>query len=230
MPCFADTFVRSRKNATRSPFLVTFGLLFSAVTVVFAPNLASAQVIHACVSSSGAIVIKATCTKKQTPLTWNVAGPAGSAGPAGQAGAAGSAGPAGPQGPPGPAGSGTLSSNTNVQSINLVDASSKVIATLGTFSGEPNLVFYDGSGKIVISVGLASTGAGIAAFDGNSILAGTGIVRNAWGIISPIIGDFTFDANGKLRTQLGDGIDDSYSGLFFYDANGARQTAVMYNP
>jgi len=100
-----------------------------AVAAVFVmPGAASAQSqpIQACVNRQGKIVrIGPTCSKKQTTLSWNIAGPqgpigtvgpqgaqgpAGSPGAAGPTGAMGLVGPTGPQGtqgpqgPPGPAG------------------------------------------------------------------------------------------------------------------------------
>ena len=100
----------------------------AAAAVFVMPGAASAQSqpIQACVNRQGKIVrIGPTCSKKQTNLSWNIAGPqgpigtvgpqgaqgpagspgaAGPTGPAGPDGAAGSQGPQGPTGPPGPAG------------------------------------------------------------------------------------------------------------------------------
>jgi len=80
-----------------------------AAAAVFAmPSAASAQSqpIQACVNRQGKIVkIGTTCSKKQTTLSWNIAGPQGPIGPVGPAGAQGPAGPAGPTGPAGAAGS-----------------------------------------------------------------------------------------------------------------------------
>ncbi len=63
----------------------------ACITVAFFPNVASAQVIKACVAKSGAITVllKSACKKGDTLLTWNTTGPAGAAGPAGPAGPAG---------------------------------------------------------------------------------------------------------------------------------------------
>ena len=100
----------------------------AAAAVFVMPGAASAQSqpIQACVNRQGKIVrIGPTCSKKQTNLSWNIAGPqgpigtvgpqgaqgpAGSPGAAGPTGAMGLVGPTGPQGtqgpqgPPGPAG------------------------------------------------------------------------------------------------------------------------------
>jgi len=82
-----------------------------AVAAVFAmPGAATAQSqpIQACVNHRGKIVaIGATCGKKQTTLSWNIAGPQGPIGPVGVQGArgpTGSVGAAGPTGPTGPVG------------------------------------------------------------------------------------------------------------------------------
>jgi hypothetical protein len=283
--------------------------LAAMIAIAFVPSLASAQMIHACVSSGGAIIIRNTCTRQQTALTWAVNG------------APGPKGDTGPQGPAGPAGSGTLSANTNVQSLNLVDASNHIIARLAaqpnggggltffdsngnrfilvgvsddgtqagltaydgnTFASGSGVVrtrfgvagstdaipgfgmnvfgadgtsriglgtsldgttvpagmgFYDGMGKLTVGLGINSTiGAGIAVYDGNSILAGTGIPRNSWGVTNSGggnlagIGNTTFDANGIERTRWGDAIDDSLSDISFFDANGGLRAYVEYFP
>lgn len=78
------------------------------------PQLASAQVISACVSTAdGTMRIATTCKRNETPLSWNQVGPQGPTGPQGPqgpqgvpgvAGIPGPMGPAGPAGPTGPAG------------------------------------------------------------------------------------------------------------------------------
>jgi type VI secretion system secreted protein Hcp len=60
------------------------------------------QTINACVGPDGKLGLAAadgTCKKNETPLSWNIVGPAGAAG------ATGATGETGPQGPAGPAGS-----------------------------------------------------------------------------------------------------------------------------
>lgn len=84
--------------------------LCATAAVLITPVAAGAQSqpIQACANKQGKIVsIGVTCTKKQTSLSWNTAGPQGPAGPVGPQGAQGppgSAGPTGPQGSAGPAG------------------------------------------------------------------------------------------------------------------------------
>lgn len=120
------------------------------------------------------------------------------------------------------------------QAFDLENSSGQILATLTQVSGKPNLVFFDGSGKTVLGVGLTSNAAGITVVDGNSILAGSGIARNTWGITNSGalsgIGGATFDADGKQRTRWGDAIDDSSSGIQFDDSNGAFRTGVEYDP
>ncbi len=102
----------------------------AAVLVIPVAAGAQSQPIQACANKQGKIVsIGVACTKKQTSLSWNIAGsqgpsgpigpqgaqgpqgspgptgPVGSAGPAGAQGAAGPQGPTGPTGSTGPAGS-----------------------------------------------------------------------------------------------------------------------------
>lgn len=70
-------------------------LLGIVAILLIAPLAASAQVIHACVKQGGTVKIvadSADCRPVETPLSWNVQGPAGPQGPPGEPG---------PQGPPG---------------------------------------------------------------------------------------------------------------------------------
>jgi large repetitive protein len=91
-------------------------VLVPAAVVLAAAGVAGAAlqadgVINACRSkSTGVLRVPSpgtSCKGDETPLQWNVtgpAGPAGAAGPPGPAGATGAAGPIGPAGPAGPAG------------------------------------------------------------------------------------------------------------------------------
>ena len=91
---------------------VVHAVLAGAVLWLVGAGAAQAQgvapgVIVACVGPTGdmrAVSGGDTCKRNETPLTWNVQGPAGVPGPAGQAGPAGQGGPAGPAGPEGAAG------------------------------------------------------------------------------------------------------------------------------
>ena len=62
--------------------------------------------IHSCVRNGSIRIVGAneTCRAGETPLDWNITGPAGPPGPAGPQGPQGIQGPAGPQGATGPQG------------------------------------------------------------------------------------------------------------------------------
>lgn len=80
-------------------------LAASAVGVVLTQSTDTA--IHACVDRRGGVRIVAAgagCEARETPISWNQAGPAGPAGAPGAAGEPGPPGPAGPEGPTGPQG------------------------------------------------------------------------------------------------------------------------------
>lgn len=66
------------------------------------PNVAGAETIYACKANAQGtirmVTATATCSSKETKISWNTEGPMG---PAGASGAAGPAGPAGDPGPPG---------------------------------------------------------------------------------------------------------------------------------
>src|SRR5262245_8099988 len=71
------------------------GVMATATAYAAAEPTAAATTISGCVSSKGDLRVVAagsSCSKNETPLSWNIQGPAG---PAGVAGPAGPAGPAG---------------------------------------------------------------------------------------------------------------------------------------
>jgi hypothetical protein len=75
--------------------------------LLFSSSGVRSQVINACVDNrTGVFRISSTagCTNKESPLSWNQAGPPGPAGPVGPIGPVGPQGATGPQGAPGPAG------------------------------------------------------------------------------------------------------------------------------
>ena len=95
----------------RRVLLVALPLALAAgVALAAQPNARrpSNAVINACVKKkSGKVRIVASlnaCRRGESPLSWNVQGPAGSRGPTGPAGSAGATGPAGAAGPKGDAG------------------------------------------------------------------------------------------------------------------------------
>ncbi len=219
-------------------------------------NIASAATIEACVKKSGAITIllKGTCKKSETLLTWNTAGavgPAGPQGPSGLEGPAGpegptgamgsvgpigSAGPAGPTGPSGPAGQ--VGPIATVTQLNLVNGSNQVLASLGTTSNGNLLTFFDSSGKITTTVGNSADGnaTGITTWDGNSVLAGSGIPRTAFGesntasVTGGGLGFSVYDSTGKLRLTGGTSPDAAEADGSFQaiDSNGST-SGVGYN-
>lgn len=70
-------------------------IVMFVVFVVSIPD-SLAQTINGCVSTkTGALRISSTCSRSETPISWNVTGPQGPAGPAGATGATGPTGPAG---------------------------------------------------------------------------------------------------------------------------------------
>jgi hypothetical protein len=85
---------------------LTFGVILGAALVLAGTAVASIpdanRVIHACYKDDGDLRLiddaLMSCKAKETPISWNEAGPTGPPGPAGPAG------PPGPQGPPGPEG------------------------------------------------------------------------------------------------------------------------------
>jgi hypothetical protein len=212
------TSVEHRLGGNRGMKISSSIALAAMIAIAFVPSLASAQMIHACVSSGGAIVIRSTCTSRQTALTWAVNGPPGPKGATGS------------QGPAGPAGSGTLSANTNVQSLNLVDASNHIIARLAAQpNGGGGLTFFDSNGNRFILVGVSDDGtqAGLTAYDGNTLASGNGVVRTGFGVTgsnnaNPGFGMGVVGADSTRRIQLGTSLDGTTvpASMGFYDGMG----------
>lgn len=218
------------------------------------------------------ILLKSACKKGDTLLTWNTTGPGGPTGAVGPAGPAGPTGPQGPfGGPQGPAGatgaqgpagsagpiggvgpagatgpagpSGTLGTSVSVQTLNLVNGSNQVLATLTAAPmGGGALTFFDSNGKRFILVGVDDTGnqAGIDGFDGNTIAPGNGVERTGYGIASsasanPGFGMGVYGANGAgldRRMQAGSSLDGTTipSAVLIYDSSGILRTGVKVLP
>ena len=234
--------------------MVAAAAFLSYIAVAFFPNVASATAINACVSKKGAITIllKSACKTGATELTWNTIGPAGATGVAGAPGATGVAGVAGVAGPTGPAGgptgpagptgpSGTLGPVANVQTLNLVNGSSQVLATLTAApDGGGSLTFFDSSGKRFMLVGVddAGTAAGLSAFDGNTLASGTGVTRTFIGVsgsadATPGFGMGVVGANGtSRRVELGSSLDGTTlpSNVDLYDSSGNMRTGITVSP
>jgi len=99
-----------------------------SVTLVSAHG-GDAALIHACVSSSGAIRIvgaNAVCTGKDSPLDWNIQGPKGPIGPIGPQGLQGEQGP---QGLPGPQGIQGIQGPAGISGFELVEETTTVLNT-----------------------------------------------------------------------------------------------------
>lgn len=152
----------------------------------------------------------------------------------------GAAGPAGATGPAGP--SGTLGKSASVQTLNLVNGSNQVLATLTAApNGGGSLTFFDSNGKRYLLVGVKDDGtqAGLEAFDGNTLASGNGVLRTAFGIAgneSPYgsgFGMFVRGADGATpRVAIGSSLDGTTYPSFvnLYDSSGTVRTGVQVNP
>ncbi len=116
----------------------------------------------------------------------------------------------------------------------LIGPNQNVTAKLETLNGGPNLVFFDNAGKVIAGVGVTNTSrvkaTGMSVYDGNSLLAGTGVVRAAFGYGSagPAIGQgvATYDASGNIRSAFGQALDGSSAYEVLYDSTGAERTGI----
>ena len=87
----------------KSRLLKLFGVLAlvaiaTGATIALAGSLSDSTTINACIEKNGKVNIyppPKACPADQTPLSWNVQGPAGATGPQGQQGQKGEQGPAG---------------------------------------------------------------------------------------------------------------------------------------
>jgi hypothetical protein len=221
---------KPRHNYARVRAFAMAGAVLGAIW--FAPSLAAAQVINACVrKDTGALRISNTCNKHETALSWNVQGPPGTPGVQGKQGTQGIQGIAGPPGP-----SGSLNPTANVQQLNLVNASNQVLATLGSNATDGTfLAFFDPSGNVTLGIGNTAdgTGAGMSTYDGNSIFPGTGVARTSFGETNasgafPGLGFIVLDGSGKERARAGTSTDLTTSNFFTVDANGSV-AGIGYN-
>src|SRR3954470_7609039 len=103
--------LRRPKLTKRRVAVVSVGgvvLTLGGVAVAQAAIPSSAGVITVCYDKFGSMRLidtaKTSCSKSETALSWNLAGPQGPAGPTGPAGPAGPKGATGPQGPAGATG------------------------------------------------------------------------------------------------------------------------------
>src|SRR5690348_6308544 len=100
--------MRSAKNVSLVAVGLLAGLLVSGAAGLVSADGGGSSTIYACVNpGDGAIYVvgaNGQCRPNDTPLSWNIQGPAGPIGAQGPQGPQGPAGPAGMQGPQGPAG------------------------------------------------------------------------------------------------------------------------------
>jgi hypothetical protein len=128
-----------------------------------------------------------------------------------------------------------------VQTLNLVNGSSQVLATLTAApDGGGSLTFFDSSGKRFMLVGVddAGTAAGLSAFDGNTLASGTGVTRTFIGVsgsadATPGFGMGVVGANGtSRRVELGSSLDGTTlpSNVDLYDSSGNMRTGITVSP
>lgn len=125
----------------------------------------------------------------------------------------------------------------NAQQFNLVNASGKVLATLGTSTDGNNLTFFDSAGKKTVVIGNSADGtfAGMATYDGNSIIPGTGQYRTTIGEANTSnvngggLGFGIYNSAGKLRSAGGTSVDDTLSYLDTIDPNGSTTGIIDEN-
>jgi hypothetical protein len=85
-------------------------MLFASILPLLVPGtrIAEAEVIYACTNKKTGELFEVAgpgdCKKNQTPVSWNIQGPAGPTGPTGPTSATGPTGPTGATGPTGPTG------------------------------------------------------------------------------------------------------------------------------
>ena len=113
--------------------------------------------------------------------------------------------------------------------FNLVSSLGKSLATLGVnATGIPSLTFYDANGKPLTQVGEGGQGksAGLYAFDGDTLLAGTGMMRASLGVSAAGAGEEEFDGTGTQRVGTGIAADSSSDGVTLYDAKKILRASI----
>jgi len=114
----------------------------------------------------------------------------------------------------------------SAQQIELVDASGRVLASLGPTSDGNVLTFFDSAGKKTMTLGDNATEcfAGLTTWDNNNVIPGNGVVRTSFGESNQNCGGFSgavvLDGNEKPRTVAGLSFDLKTNSLVALDANG----------
>jgi hypothetical protein len=116
----------------------------------------------------------------------------------------------------------------STQQLNIVNASGRVLASLGLTSDGNVLTFYDSSGKKTLTFGnnANETLAGAVAWDNNNVVPGTGRIRVTWGESNPNVGPVSgfgagvFDGAGRARTAFGTSYDLTNNSIAAFDPNG----------
>jgi hypothetical protein len=121
-----------------------------------------------------------------------------------------------------------------VQKLNIVDASNRVRASIGSTSDGNVLTFFDSASGKTLTIGnnATETGVGTTAWDNNKIIPGTGVPRVGWGESNPSnpktnlgsgFGDVVYDGNGNARTGFGMSYDLTTNAVYAINANGSSE-------
>ena len=121
-----------------------------------------------------------------------------------------------------------------VQKLNIVDASNRVRASIGSTSDGNVLTFFDSAGGKTLTIGnnATETGVGTTAWDNNKIIPGKGVPRVGWGESNPSnpktnlgsgFGDVVYDGNGNARTGFGMSYDLTTNAVYAINANGSSE-------
>jgi len=117
----------------------------------------------------------------------------------------------------------------SAEQLNLVNASGKVLASLGPTSDGNVLTFFDSVGKKTMTCGdnANESFAGCATWDNNKVIPGTGVIRTTFGEANPNVGpgsgfgSSVLDGTGMLRTAFGTTYDLTSNDIFAVDSDGS---------
>jgi hypothetical protein len=116
-----------------------------------------------------------------------------------------------------------------VQTINVVDTSNRLRASVGQTADGNVLTFFDSSGKKTMTIGnnAGETAVGAGVWDDNNIIPGSGITRVMWGEGNPKngpangFGTTVYDGGGNLRGGQYLTYDGTQAGAYAIDTNGS---------